>query len=273
MGDQLVNGFLVLALLSLNGQVAIWPRLRGPRRGARRFILACVAGTLFTDVSWCASVVEDVGKAPAVPKHVQFPTQDGGLIYADLYGDGQRGILLAHGGRFNKESWSDQARQLAAAGFHVLAINFRGYGDSQGPGQTNIFAAPLHLDVLAGVQYLRDNGAKTVAVVGGSMGGGAAAQASVSAPGQIDRLVLLGSTPDVPAEKLRVPKLYIMSRDDTSGDGPRLPGLRAHFEKAPEPKQLIILDGSAHAQFIFGTEHAERVMREILRFLSVSPSK
>jgi hypothetical protein len=31
---------------------------------------------------------------------------------------------------------------------------------------------------------------------------------------------------------------------------------------------LVILDGSAHAQFIFATDQGERLMREILRFLS-----
>jgi hypothetical protein len=56
--------------------------------------------------------------------------------------------------------------------------------------------------------------------------------------------------------------------DDASGDGPRLPGIREQFEKAPKPKDLIILEGSAHAQFLFQTDQADRVMREILRFLS-----
>ena len=46
------------------------------------------------------------------------------------------------------------------------------------------------------------------------------------------------------------------------------PALQAHYAKAPEPKELIILEGSAHAQFLFGTEHADQVMREIIRFLS-----
>jgi len=46
--------------------------------------------------------------------HVSFATQDGGLIYADVYGAGDRGVVLAHGGRFNKESWEKQARILAA---------------------------------------------------------------------------------------------------------------------------------------------------------------
>ena len=58
------------------------------------------------------------------------------------------------------------------------------------------------------------------------------------------------------------------ARDDVSGEGPRLPGIRASYEKAPQPKELIILDGSAHAQFLFETDQGERVMREILRFLS-----
>ena len=34
------------------------------------------------------------------PTHISFLTQDGGTIYADLYGKGERGVVLAHGGRF-----------------------------------------------------------------------------------------------------------------------------------------------------------------------------
>jgi len=37
---------------------------------------------------------------------------------------------------------------------------------------------------------------------------------------------------------------------------------------ATGPKELIILDGSAHAQFLFDTDQGEHLMREILRFLS-----
>jgi len=48
----------------------------------------------------------------------------------------------------------------------------------------------------------------------------------------------------------------------------RLPHIRANYEKAEEPKKLVVLDGSAHAQFLFATDQGERVMREILNFLS-----
>lgn len=202
-------------------------------------------------------------------KTVSFSTEDGGLIFADLYGEGDRAVVLAHGGRFNKESWEKQAGTLAAAGFRVLALDFRGYGKSKGPGDSVPMNAPLHLDVLAAVRYLRTNGAKTVSIVGGSMGGGAAGDASIaSKPGEIDRVVFLGASPNGPAEKLKCSSLFIVARDDASADGPRLPGIRAKYEKAPEPKELIILDGSAHAQFLFETDQSERVMREILRFLS-----
>ena len=215
-----------------------------------------------------ATLLVTAGAAAQEP--ISFPTQDGGLVHADLYGKGDRAVVLAHGARFNKESWRKQAEALEQAGFRVLAINFRGYGESRGPGQAAPLSAPLHLDVLAAVRYLRGAGAKTVSVVGGSMGGDAAGDASIEAePGEIDRLVFLGSGGSDRPEKMKGRKLFIIARDDLgSGDIPRLPKVREHYEKTPGPKALIILDGSAHAQFLFATDQAERVLREIVRFLS-----
>ena len=40
---------------------------------------------------------------------VSFPTRDGGVVDADVYGEGAHGVVLAHGGRFTKASWSTQA--------------------------------------------------------------------------------------------------------------------------------------------------------------------
>ena len=200
---------------------------------------------------------------------ISFPTEDGGLIFADLYGSADKAVVLAHGGRFNKESWASQARTLQSAGFQVLALDFRGYRKSHGPGDADPLSAPLHLDVLAAIRYLHAHGAKSISVIGGSMGGAAAGDASIaSRSGEIDRLVFLGAAPNGPADKLKSASLYIVARDDANDAGPRLPGIRAQYEKSPQPKQLIILDGSAHAQFLFQTDQASRVMREILRFLA-----
>lgn len=203
-----------------------------------------------------------------VPSKISFATVDGGEIVADIYGVGDSAVVLAHGGRFNKESWTRQARELSIAGFQVMAIDFRGYGQSRGPGQEEVLSAPLHLDILAGVSYLRTNGAKIVSVVGASMGGSAAAAAVAEKPNAIDRLVLLGSTPSCPAKDLKCSKLYIMTSDDTSGSGPRLPALLRHFEQVPGPKELMIPSGSSHAQFMFDDTIGHRVMADIIRFLS-----
>ncbi len=206
---------------------------------------------------------------PAVAQeHVSFPTEDGGVVYADIYGKGERGVVLAHGGRFNKESWEKQALELTKAGFRVMAIDFRGYGQSRGPQSKSGFDG-VEYDVLAAVRYLHKAGAKTVSVVGASFGGAATADASIDAePGEIERLVLLAASTDRPAEKMKGRKLFIVARDDANADGPRLPKIRANYEKAVGPKELIILDGAAHAQYLFATDQGERLMREILRFLT-----
>ncbi len=227
------------------------------------FLLACRPAPRDVD----PEATKDTSSAP---NGVSFPTSDGGVIYADHYGDGERGVVLAHGGRFNKESWKDQALILARAKFRVLAIDFRGYGKSRGGSKSQGRDEAYHLDILAAAEYLRETGAKTVSIVGASFGGWAAAGAVVAAkPGEIDRLVLLAASSIDEPERLKGRKLFIASRNDIIGDGrPRLPMIQALFERAPDPKELVVLEGSAHAQHIFKTDQAERLMDEILRFLA-----
>jgi len=241
----------------------------------------CAFQVLMPVVILCASVAaaqvrhtsseSSSDKTESQVEHVSFASEDGALIFADLYGSGDRGVVLAHGGRFTKESWQPQAQRLSKEGYRVVAFDFRGFGKSHGPGDSDMFAAPMQLDVLAAVRYLRSNGAKTVAVIGGSFGGGAAADASIaSKPGEIDGLILLAAEGNGPAERIKVPLLEIVARDDANVEGPRLPHIRVWFDKVPQPKELIVLDGSAHAQFLFQTEQAERVMKDILTFLHSS---
>lgn len=202
---------------------------------------------------------------------VAFPTPDGGRVQGDLYGAGGRGVVLVHGGRFDRSSWREQAEALAGAGFRALAIDLRAAVEVRAGKESSCLydAACLAVDVLAAVDYLRRSGAETVSLVGGSLGGGAAAQAAVeAAPGAIDRLVLLAPMAIDAPERMQGRKLFVTSRDDTSGSGPRLPGIRQQYERAPEPKELLILEGSAHAQFLFETDQGERLLREIVRFLS-----
>ena len=202
-------------------------------------------------------------------EQVFFPTEDGGRIQADIYGKGENGVILAHGGRFNKDSWTNQIGALTNAGFRVLSLNFRGYGSSTGPGDKAVMDAPLYKDILGGVEFLKSKGVKTVSILAASLGAGAAMDAAIKSPNEFRCLVLLaGGGGALPAEKLQGHKLFIIARDDRgSDDRPRLDTLLRYYEKVPEPKRLQILEGSAHAQFLFETDQAETVLKSIVEFL------
>lgn len=211
------------------------------------------------------------------PELVSFPTRDGGVVYADLFGGdpetGPHAVVLAHGGRFNKESWSEQIPALVDAGLQVLALDFRGRGKSRGgpdapPGEDG---APF--DVLAAMEYLASTGAERISLVGASFGGWAVGVAAAQAPpeitAKIDRIVLLAHSSIGHPEQLPGCKLFVTTRGDFSGDGTlRLPRIREQYEGAPEPKRLLVLEGDAHAEFIFDTEQGPRLLREIVAFLT-----
>ena len=207
--------------------------------------------------------------APA-QEPVHFNAKDGWTIYGDLYGKGPRAVLLVHGGRFNKTSWTKQAQTIAKQGFTVLAIDLRGVGLSKDgpPNKRNDIAMPL--DLLAAIRFLQGNGAKSVAIVGASMGGNLAEEAlRLSQPGEIDRIVFLAHGAYGPAQALKVRKLFIVARNDIGpGNVPRLTRIQAQYDQAPDPKELIVLDGDAHAQFLFETDQAGRLTSEMIRFLT-----
>jgi pimeloyl-ACP methyl ester carboxylesterase len=160
---------------------------------------------------------------------------------------------------------------LANSGFRVLVMETRAAVALRDGNETECLysASCMALDILAAVRHMRLTGVKSVAVIGGSAGGGAAAEASLRGKqGEIDRLVLLAAmTIDAP-QKIAGRKLFITAHNDLGSDGkPRLPGIRAQYDRAPEPKKFIVLEGSAHGQRMFDAPEGAQLMREIIRFL------
>jgi len=194
------------------------------------------------------------------PRDVSFPTADGGIVDADLYGTGERGVVFAHGAIFNKQSWASLAKQVAGLGYRALAIDFRGYGKSRAGSDPNA----LYQDVLAAIRWLHGQGVKSVSVIGGSMGGGASARAATQAtPGEIDKLILLSPVPIRTPEKLKAKNIYyIASRNESLASA-----IREQYARAPKPKKLVILEGNGHAQNIFATSQAQLLTDTILGFL------
>jgi pimeloyl-ACP methyl ester carboxylesterase len=257
-------------------RVEVHARAAGLSTNARHTVVAGAGHEIhLEEPAAVAGAVQDVVDAVRTGKPLR-PAANGSLVDAaaervtfptDLYGEGDRGVVLVHGGRLNKESWATQGRALARAGFRALASTCAATASRRDPQARTRWARhratatwPRPCSTCARPERRRSRPWGQHGRRRG--GGGGLAPRSNRSPGAD------GGHPDGPAEKLSAPTLFLMARDDRSADGLRLPGLRAYYDKAPEPKELIILDGSAHAQFLFESDQAERVLREILRFLS-----
>lgn len=202
----------------------------------------------------------DISAATTTPEQVIFNTRDGGVIHADYYPTQNHTLILGHGAIFNKESWRDLAQRLVAQNIGVLAIDFRGYGQSKGGNR------PMDRveDILAAIAYLQQRGVQDISVLGASMGGGIAGAAATQAKsGEISRLILLSPAPISNPEQMQADKiLYVASSKETG-----IAAIEEQYERAPEPKQLKLLDGNAHAQHIFKTTQKNALTDIIIQFL------
>ena len=101
---------------------------------------------------------------------------------------GERGpvVMLLHGFLEQAHVWDWVAPQLADAGHHVFALDWRGHGDSQwiGPGGYYHF-----VDYVADLAGLVPALGETVALVAHSMGGGAAVLYAGAQPQRVRALV------------------------------------------------------------------------------------
>jgi dienelactone hydrolase len=65
-------------------------------------------------------------------KDVDIKASDGTNLKGSYFSPGRRGpaILLLHQCNMDRHAWDSLAQDLAASGFHVLEIDYRGYGES-----------------------------------------------------------------------------------------------------------------------------------------------
>ena len=106
--------------------------------------------------------------------------------------DGRPSILMLHGGGQNRFSWKKTGQILAERGFHVVALDSRGHGDSDhAPG------ADYSLETLCGdVLRVIDAIDRPVALIGASMGGlTGILVAHAAGPATVTKLVLVDVVP------------------------------------------------------------------------------
>jgi pimeloyl-ACP methyl ester carboxylesterase len=114
----------------------------------------------------------------------------GGIrLVADQRGAGPD-VLLLHGGGQTRHAWGGAAQALAAHGFRSTTVDLRGHGDSQWSPDGDYSYDAFSGDVVALCREL-----DRPAVVGASLGGLAALEASREGPELMSALVLVDITP------------------------------------------------------------------------------
>jgi len=225
-------------------------------------------------------------------ERVGFASADGVRLTAWLVVpqvDTARWILVLHGnaGNLGTPGRPEHDRQLRELGFGVLALDYRGYGDSEGtPSEAGLYA-----DARAAFDYLTSVRGVTpgrIVLYGHSLGSAVAIQLATQVPAA--GLIIEGaftSVPDRGAEvypyvpvrliarnrfpslgrmrHLRMPVLVIHGRDDSTipiAHGRRL------FEAAPEPRTFLEVAGGHDDAYHVGAREYEEGIR---RFAATLP--
>ncbi|HMZ12504.1 MAG TPA: alpha/beta hydrolase [Mycobacterium sp.] len=103
-------------------------------------------------------------------------------------------ILMLHGGGQNRYSWKNTGQVLADQGFHVIALDARGHGDSDRAPNGEYTVEALTKDVL----NVLDQISRPVALIGASMGGlTSILVARLAGPEMVTQLVLVDVVPRV----------------------------------------------------------------------------
>jgi non-heme chloroperoxidase len=116
-------------------------------------------------------------------------------IAGDTWGDpGGPLVLLQHGGGQTRHAWKGTGQALAAAGYHAVAFDARGHGDSDWDPDGDYSQDAMVEDLARVVAEL---GGKRPVLVGASMGGGTSLVASGEDRVDATALVLVDIAPRV----------------------------------------------------------------------------
>ena len=169
--------------------------------------------------------------------HVTLAARDGVKLKATYYAAAKPGpgILLLHQCNSTRQSWTALATRAAARGYHVLAMDYRGFGESggerptTGPEQQAVVAQQWPGDVDAAFAWLTAQPGvdkARIAAAGASCGVNQSLLAARRHP-EIKTVVLLsgGATPAAREHLARTPDLPVFAAA-SHGDGGAVEGMR-----------------------------------------------
>jgi len=139
-----------------------------------------------------------VSTTSSEPQTVKFRGVDDLVLVADEWNrgapsaDGHPTVLMLHGGGQNRFSWKNTGQILADEGFHVVALDSRGHGDSDRAPNANYTVDALCADTLA----VLDQIGRPAMLIGASMGGMTGILvADAAGPERVTKLVLVDVVP------------------------------------------------------------------------------
>ncbi len=196
-------------------------------------------------------------------ERLDFQMQDGTRVQADYYtGTVNKSVILLHPLRRDRHVWDESIPAFQAKGWHIMAVDLRGHGESEGDHTQYSEAdfAKLPIDILALVAWLKQNqGPLDVVVVGASI----SANAAISAAAQsttVDGLVALspalnyhGITTDYRVRNVRVPVLYVTADDDEQSAS-AFPGLFSSTATRADDKEWIQYADGGHGTDLLSTQ-------------------
>lgn len=150
------------------------------------------------------------------------------MAFFDRPGPAARTFVLVHGIGMGRVVFTGVAERLSAHG-RVIALDLPGFGGSPEPGS----AATLEVTAEVLAQFIRDEVAGPVVLVGHSMGTQIVAEIALKHPALVDRLVLIA--PTVNRRERTAFKQAARLVQDAGGDGPKvlLLGLWEYLQTSP----------------------------------------
>lgn len=141
-------------------------------------------------------------RLPGTPEPMHYWPGHGGIrIAGDMWGDPSGPlVLLQHGGGQTRHAWKGAGETLGAAGYHAVAFDARGHGDSDWAPDGN-YAQDLMVHDLECVIAALGN--RRPVLVGASMGGGTSLVAAGEAHVDATALVLVDIAPNIELEGVR----------------------------------------------------------------------
>jgi len=207
-------------------------------------------------------------------ERIELVTQDKAKIVGSYYSaEGDKGVILLHQYRLSKDSFDKYAKELQKRGYPVLALDFRGHGESYGTveGLTERDFSLMIEDVNSASDFLNNKEKEVLAVIGASIGANNAFRFS-----SVRRIPAVLLSPGLNYHEIDIkditcssPIFIIASKgDEYSANSSR----NLYENNLFGPKKMIIVPGSS-AHGVYMLDENPKLFEEIINFLKKMEEK